>query len=283
LFVLGVPFFILALADPFTSLARQEVSFPGRRIGLLIDASSSMLEPFDAPTLSGNAPTNARFFTAVGGAETFIRMRMKSRYRDLIALIEFGDQAYVVTPFTNDYDNVLLSVSLIGDVTEFYRFPDQGTTIGTAIDQAVDLFTAFDYLDASGNLMVIFTDGEDTKVDGPLLGNQHVEAILSGARRARIPVHFIRAAYGKDAGGVFSDRIWRPVVEKTGGKFYAVHNEATLLAALDEIDRVSAGQITVKHYSTRSPRFSIFALAAAGLWTVALALKLTVPHLRKFP
>ena len=54
---------------------------------------------------------------------------MKGKYRDLIALIEFGDEAYVVTPFTTDYDNILLSLSLIGDWTEFMKFPDQGTTI----------------------------------------------------------------------------------------------------------------------------------------------------------
>ena len=50
LFLCGLPFFLLAFADPFTSLTQQEVSFPGRRIGLLIDASSSMMEPFKAPS-----------------------------------------------------------------------------------------------------------------------------------------------------------------------------------------------------------------------------------------
>ena len=33
LFLCGLPFFLLAFADPFTSLTQQEVSFPGRRIG----------------------------------------------------------------------------------------------------------------------------------------------------------------------------------------------------------------------------------------------------------
>ena len=40
---------------------------------------------------------------------------MDGRYRDLVSLIEFGNEAYVVTPFTSDYDNILLSISLIGD------------------------------------------------------------------------------------------------------------------------------------------------------------------------
>ena len=27
-----------------------------------------------------------------------------------MALVEFGNQAYVITPFTSDYDNILLSI-----------------------------------------------------------------------------------------------------------------------------------------------------------------------------
>jgi Ca-activated chloride channel family protein len=283
LFLAGLPFFILAFADPFTSLSHQEVSYPGRRIGLLIDASSSMMEPFKAAQLGAKAPSDARFFTAVAAAETFVRMRMKSKYRDLIALIEFGDESYVITPFTNDYDNILLSISLIDDLTEFNKFPDQGTTIGMAINQSVRLFTAFDFLNASGNLMVIFSDGEDTKVSGPRLGGLNVDQILSDATRAKIPVYFIRTSYNKGLGRAFTDPIWKPVVEKTGGKFYAASDEATIISAIREIDKVAVGKIAIRQYSTQRPRFSIFALVAVGFWTLALVLKLTVPHLSKFP
>jgi Ca-activated chloride channel family protein len=283
LFLAGLPFFLLALADPYTSLTQREVSFPGRRIGLLIDASSSMMEPFKAQQLGAKAPSDARFFTAVAAAETFVRMRMKSKFRDLISLIEFGDESYVITPFTNDYDNILLSISLIDDLTEFNKFPDQGTTIGMAISQAVKLFTAFDFLNASGNLMVIFSDGEDTKVNGPRLGGMNVEEILSSATQARIPVYFIRVSFNKAIGRAFTDPIWKPVVEKTGGKFYAASDEATIISAIQEIDKVSVGKISIKQYSTQRPRFSIFALLAAACWTLAAALKLTVPYFRKFP
>ena len=115
----GLPFFMIALADPYTPLRQEEVSFPGRRIALLIDASASMVIPFQASQLNPKGPNQASFFTTIGGAETFIRQRMNGKYRDLIALIEFGDEAYVVTPFTNDYDNILLSLSLVGDWTEY--------------------------------------------------------------------------------------------------------------------------------------------------------------------
>ena len=157
---------------------------PGRRIALMIDASSSMMARFPAAHLNAKAPNEATFFTTVAAAETFIRQRMSGKYHDLIGLIEFGDEAYVVTPFTSDYDNILLSLNLIGDWTEFMKFPDQGTTIGLAIEQSVGLFKAFDFLDASGNLMLLFTDGQDTQV---MIHGKNVNEILEGAKQTKIP------------------------------------------------------------------------------------------------
>jgi len=106
---------------------------------------------------------------------------------------------------------------------------------------------------------------------------------LGGATQAKIPVYFIRTSYNKGLGRAFTDPIWKPVVERTGGKFYAASDEATILSAIQEIDKVAVGKISIKQYSTQQPRFSIFALIATGLWTLALGLKLTVPHLNKFP
>ena len=87
LFLIGLPFFVLALADPYSSLTREDVSFPGRRIALMIDASSSMMARFPAAHLNAKAPNEATFFTTVAAAETFIRQRMNGKYHDLIGLI----------------------------------------------------------------------------------------------------------------------------------------------------------------------------------------------------
>ena len=89
---------------------------------------------------------------------------MNGPYRDLVALIQFGNQAYVVTPFTTDYENILLSIRLISDPAEWGRFSDWGTTIIEGIDQATQLFKTFDFVNASGNLMVVFTDGRDSEL-----------------------------------------------------------------------------------------------------------------------
>ena len=280
LFLAGLPLFVLALADPYTALSREDVSYRGRRISLMIDASSSMRVPFTAAQLNPRAETEAAFFTSVGAAERFVRLRMEGKYRDLMALVEFGNEAYVVTPFTNDYENILLSISLIGDVVEYARFPDQGTIIAQAIDQSVSLFKAFNFLNASGNLMVIFSDGEDIHA---IVNGKTLDEIVAGAVDAHVPIYFVRTNYSKDEGAIIPDELWKNAVEKTGGRFFAGSNEAAILAAIADIDRAAEGMIDVKRYSTQQPRFAVFALGAFGLWGLAALLMLAVPHFRRFP
>jgi Ca-activated chloride channel family protein len=203
---------------------------------------------------------------------------MNGRYRDLIALVEFGHQAYVITPFTSDYENLLFSISLIGDPVEFNQFPDRGTIIAEGIDQSIALFEAFNFLEASGNLMVIFTDGEDTVVRSK---ERTLDEILQNAVDAGVPLYMVRTNYGRTDGQIIPDEMWRQAVRKTGGRFYAASDEASLLAAIHDIDQVSAGTIEVRQYSSQEPRFEGFVLIALMLWTAAAALKLSAPVFQK--
>ena len=66
-------------------------------------------------------------------------------------------------------------------------------------------------------------------------------------------------------------------VEKTGGRYYVAKNEASLLAAVDDIDREAAGAISARQYTSQQPRFTLFALAAFTFWTGAAGLKVGTP------
>ena len=276
----AIPFFAVALADPLLTAARTTASYPGRRIALLIDASSSMMVPFQASRLRDGSSNDAAFLTTIAAADVFVRQRKAGPYRDLIAVIEFGDEAYVITPFTTDYDNALLSISLIGDWSEYMRFPDGGTSIARAIDQGTALFKAFDFLDAAGNAMVIFSDGEDTQVASR---DKQLAEVLAGAIREKIPVYLVRTSSGKRLGDAVPDAIWKPAVESTGGRFYAAAQEADIVRAIRDIDARSTGTIEVNVYTTREPSFAPFALIAAALWIGALGLKATAPFFTQFP
>ena len=276
LFLVGLPFFFVALAAPQTALIQEEATYPGHRITILLDASLSMDTAFSTERLrAGNT-----FLANVAAAEYFLRRRIAGQYHDLVSLIQFGSQAYIVTPFTTDYENVLLSISLIGTPEEYDRFPDHGTLIMGAINQAVQLFETFDFLEASGNLIVIFSDGKDTHA---VYEGTSLDEILQEASDNEIPVYFIRTSYDRELGDILPDITWKLAVERTGGKFFPAANETAIIDAIEEIYRLAAGQIQVTRYVTRQPQFASFALLAIGIWSVALVLGLGVKAFRKFP
>ena len=276
IFLAGLGLFAVALADPHTALVQEEESYPGHRIAMLIDASLSMNTAFATERLAaGNT-----FLANVAAAEYFVRRRMEGPYHDLVSLVQFGNEAYIVTPFTNDYENVLLSISLIGTPEEYRRFPDHGTLVMNAISRGVQLFRTFDFLGAAGNLMVVFSDGQDTHAR---FEDLTLEEIVQEAADNEIPVYFIRTAYDQALGEVISDQQWKLAVERTGGKFFPAENEDAILAAIHEIDALAEGRIRVRRYTAHEPRFAPFALAAVLLWLTALTLTLGVRHFRRFP
>jgi hypothetical protein len=277
-FVLGIPFFAVALAAPQTAFTREEVSYPGRRVAILIDSSNSMILAFKEDKL--HAQGKAAFYTAVAAAEDFMKLRMNGPYHDLMALIQFGNYAYVVTPFTNDYQNILLSIGLVGAPKEWGRFDDAGTTIIQGMEEGLALFKTFDFLNASGNLLLIFTDGRD---DQATLNGRRLSELMADARKFKVPVYMIRTAYNTKFGGVAQDALWKSAVEASGGRFYAAADEDDILGAIKDIDRLSPGKINVREYTSQQPRFSGYALIAVALWLTAGLLKLGVPNFRTFP
>ena len=280
LFGLGLPFAVLAAADPYTSLVAENVTYPGRRIALMIDASDSMQTSFKAETLNTRNDVQPAFFTTVAAAQRFVELRRTGKYRDLMALIEFGSRAYVITPFTSDYDNLLLSMALIGDPVEFSLFPDSGTVIASALEESIEIFKAFDFLEASGNLMVIFTDGEDTT---RIVHGRSLDDILKSAVDNKIPLYFVRTNYDKEFGEGIPDAHWRAAVEKTGGRYYVAKDEATLIAAINDIDREAVGAISARQYSSQQPRFTLFAMIAFMFWTGGAGLKVLSPWFSRVP
>jgi hypothetical protein len=280
LFAVGLPFAVLAVADPYSSLVAENVTYPGRRISLMIDASDSMQTSFRAATLNARNEVQPAFFTTVAAAQRFVELRRRGKYRDLMALVEFGSRAYVITPFTSDYDNLLLSMALIGDPVEFSMFPESGTIIASALEESIEIFKAFDFLEASGNLMVIFTDGEDTT---SIVHGRSLDDILKSAVDNKIPLYFVRTNYDKDFGEGIPDATWRAAVEKTGGRYYVAKNEASLLAAVEDIDREAVGAISARQYTSQQPRFILFGLVAFALWTGAAGLKVGTPWFGRLP
>ena len=118
---------------------------------------------------------------------------------------------------------IVLSIGLIGTPEEYDRFPDHGTLIMGAINRGVQLFQTFDFLSAAGNLIVIFSDGQDTHA---VYEGTSLDDILQEASDAEIPVYFIRTSYDRELGDILPDITWKLAVERTGGKFFPAANDS---------------------------------------------------------
>jgi hypothetical protein len=262
------------------------VTNPGRRILILLDASGSMgggsyENRFKKTTTALKVRYVEPFYTATAAAEYFVRARMKSGYQDLIGLIEFGDESYIISPFNTDYENVLTSIRLLSDPEEYRRFDNSGTKIAQAINQGVNLFKTFAFLKSAGNIMVLISDGEDTQVEHE---GRELDDILAESSKNKVPIFFIRTMGDKPLGHPSTyDAIWGAAVEKTGGKLYAGANADVIVQACDEINKIAAGRIQYTRYSARTSQYPFFALVATLCWSLALILWLVFRFFRKFP
>lgn len=278
MFVAGIPFFAVAMADPHTTAGRQQSTYSGRQIAIVIDSSGSMVMPFEAPTLK--PVINRTFYTAVSASERFVRLRMAGGRADRIAIVQFGNEAYVVTPFTTDHQNAVLSLKLIGEPRAWNRFNVFGTTIIQGLEQGLQLFKTFNLLDGSDNMLVIFTDGNDGETN---FRGRTLAEMMEDARRNAIPIFMVRLGYGQQLGDVTWDALWKPMVERSGGRFYPAPDEPAILRALADIDRLGAGRLTMSRQGSPLPAFAGYTLIAVGLWLAAGTLKLTFPYFRTFP
>ena len=72
-----------------------------------------------------------------------------------------------------------------------------------------------------------------------------------------------RSAFSAGKAGSVPDLFNKLYVKKTGGEFFSGGDEATIIKAIQSIDRRAAGKIEMKQYSTEKPRFAPFAAIAA--------------------
>ena len=266
---------LLALADPYSALVSQQTSFPGRRISLMIDASTSMTTTFKTETLNTVSKTGPAFFTTVAAAERFVQLRQAGSYRDLMALVEFGDQAYVITPFTSDYDNILLSIALIRDPVEFSLLP--GSRHGHRARARAEPRAVQGVRVSRG---VGQPDGDLHRRRGHDRARRGPQARRDSRKRPstnKVPLYFVRTNYDKDLGEIIPDQAWkrrsrRPAAGSTRSATKRVCSARSTTSIGRRRARSRSRTTRASSRSTRRSRWP-----RRRCWLLAAALKLVVP------
>jgi len=191
---------VLALAGPVTKLG-DLVRPSGHDIVIAVDLSASM----GRLSGTGNATAFERYRESV--SDLLERLAPGDR----VALIAFGEQAYLIAPLTHD------TGALDGFLDELtVGMPGRKTSLGVAIGLALKTFGADT---TNRNTLLILSDGEDNAGDLPAPDAAQL------AHERGVKIHSIGLAAAETGGG---GDVLRQVAEITGGSFSVLSDNGIL-------------------------------------------------------
>ncbi|MCB9225520.1 MAG: VWA domain-containing protein [Crocinitomicaceae bacterium] len=252
LFVIGVSYFILALARPHSPVDIDDYkkkNIEGIDIVISMDVSQSML----AEDLKPN-----RLEAAKEVAKSFI----EDRPTDRIGLVLYEAEAYTQSPMTTDHEILLEQLEKVqtGMVTP-------GTAIGLGLITAVNRLRESD---AKSKVIILMTDGLNNSGD-----IQPMEA-AEIAKEMGVTVYTI--GVGQDGaapmpvfGGLnmnvpveIDEELLTDIAIMTGGKYYRAKNKTELKHIYEDIDQLEKSKVKVLDFKVNPPEkyygFLVFGL-----------------------
>jgi Ca-activated chloride channel family protein len=268
----------LGLMEPVLPFAASEVTTHGLDVVMVLDLSSSMLEPIgilasqqpmvaivEGSTANTIRPTRK---TRLDATKDAIRNFVAHRRDDRIGLVVFSDNAYIVSPLSFDYEYLLRYIDMVD--SQILRGEGM-TALGEGLALANYLFARQTVAsDSRGRVIVLLTDGENNRGRDPV-------AALERSDAARIRVHIV----GVDIEAKVRKK---PEVERLvaavrgyGGLYFDASTVADLNAASRVIDGIEKGSLASKVTSRDVPVFHWFVIPAIACLAITLAL-CTIPQ-----
>jgi Ca-activated chloride channel homolog len=272
----------LAFMQPGLPFAETKVTSRGLDLVMVLDLSSSMLEPIglramarsQGPIVEGSRPTTpiqTLSKTRLDATKDAIRNLAERRLGDRLGLVVFSGNAYIVSPLSADHDYLERYVDLI----------DPGTVRGGGTTAVGEGLALANYLmvrqsldgDTRGRVVVLFTDGATNR------GRDPVE-VLEESDATGVRVHVIGVDVESESGAIGWDtNAGAPIqnasvstqpevdrlvaaVESYGGIYFDANSEADLEAAAETIDNIEKGVLVSTIYTSDVPVFHWFAIPA---------------------
>ena len=224
---------VLALARPEwvgEPITRTEAA---RDVMLAIDLSGSM-DTVDFPNAAGEAVDR------LSGVKQVVSEFVAARESDRIAVIVFGDRAYLQLPFTRD-------VRTAGKLVDLMQVGMAGprTAIGDAIGLAIK---SFEESEVEERLLILLTDGHDT-------ASRMKPINAAGIAKSSGVVIYTIGVGDPDATG--EDRVDFEALEAisgaTGGAFFSASDETSLREVYERIDELAAADVMTTSWRPREP------------------------------
>ena len=231
-----------------------------RDLVLAVDISGSM-DARDLKDADGNP------LQRLDAVKDVINDFIIEREGDRVALVVFGSNAYLQTPFTEDLESAaeLMEQTQVG-------MAGPHTAMGDAIGLALRTFEASEI---EQKLLVLLSDGADT--------NSQMSPLNATEIAANAGVKIFTIGVG-DPEGSGDDRVdldtLEAIANRADGAFYVADDAEGLAEIYAEIDRLNPRQVDTTTFQPRQ-EFGHFAFAAAALLGFAMMLGLMLYSARE--
>ena len=138
-------FIILAISEPYSNQKVVSKVGEGAQIGLVLDRSASMDEPFSGSDGDTVGETKS------AAASRLIIDFFESRSNDMVGVITFSNSAMYVLPLTQNKDAIKAAVNATAGNALFQ------TNIGAGLTSSAELFTDVD--DSGSRAVILLSDG----------------------------------------------------------------------------------------------------------------------------
>lgn len=228
--VLTLLFIVLGLSAPHTNQQKIERIGVGAQIGLVLDRSASMDDPF-----SGTEGVVGENKSAA--AARLITQFVQSRQNDLIGMVTFSNSAMLVLPLTDNKETIVAAVQATAGNALFQ------TNIGSGLTAGAELFEKVP--DSGSRAVILLSDGAGR------IGADTQQKIRDWYDRMHISLYWIVL---RQPGGLsIFDKTYKPDPDKalpaefelneffktmkTEFNAYEAEDPKTLQLAIDDINR----------------------------------------------
>lgn len=263
LYTFAMLFLLIGLANLQFGTKLQEVKREGIDLMIALDVSNSMM----AEDLTPNRLERSK---------RAIYQLIEKLHNDRLGIIVFAGDAYVQLPITTDYSAAKLFLETIGtDIV-----PTQGTSIGSAIDLALE---SFDFENGTSKAIVVITDGENHEEDAiqnakeALDRDVSVHTIGMGSENgAPIPIYkqgkqigFRTDNQGNTVVSKLNETMLKQIADAGNGSYVRANNaNAGLKIIMSEIDKMEKKEFGSKTFKEYEDRFQLFLIIALVLLIV---------------
>ena len=267
--MLAIGLVILVLARPQSSNQWESVTTEGIDIMMALDISGSMLaQDLKPDRLEASKKVATQF--------------VSGRPNDRIGLVVFSGESFTQCPLTTDH------AALINMFNSVHSgMIEDGTAIGLGLANSVSRIKDSD---AISKVIILLTDGVNnrgsieplTAADIAKTFGIRVYTIGVGSRgTAPYPVRTPFGMQLQDMETEIDDALLQKIADMTGGLYFRATDNNSLVKVYEEIDQLEKSKISVQEHHKKSEEYLRFAIAAALLLLLEIALRYTL--LRNFP